>query len=281
MPIKFRTGKMRLVQGDPTAINEVKDQKGNTTLNKDGTARTEIYIGLAAPKGSAEWLGVESQLKAEAKAGWGTKLDPEKFKDFSWKWFDGDDTDKYGKPLADKNPAVAGQMVLRMTRNGNFGLPQMFARAVLLPEGHPERVEGQPGPLVELDVTTAKKLFKRGYYVRAFGECDINNNEESAGIYVNLIGLELVEYGEEIVSQARMSGEEMFGDDDEAPAPKAAPAASPSKVPPKPYAGHLPPPPGGPKLTAAAEATAPGMTLAEWNAAGWSNEDLKANGFLA
>src|SRR5690606_37746933 len=107
MPISFNAGRGRLVQGDPTTANPVKDQKGQPTLNKDGTPRTEYFAGIGYPKGSAEWAYIQSQLEAEAIAGWGSKLNPKMVKDFSWKFFDGDGTDKYGKPLTEKNPALA------------------------------------------------------------------------------------------------------------------------------------------------------------------------------
>lgn len=228
MPDSFNAGRGRLVQGDPTVANPVKDQKGQPVLNKDGTPRTEYFAGIAYPKGSPEWANIQARLEAEAIAGWGTKLNPKMVKDFSWKFFDGDGTDKYGKPLTEKNPALAGMMILRAN---NGYAPSWWARQPLLPDGHPEKANYQPGTegaLVQLDTTTAKALFKRGFFVRPFIETKINDNMESPGIYVNLLGIELFEFGEEIHVTGGPSGEEMFGG---AASPSAGAAASAASAP--------------------------------------------------
>lgn len=296
MPIQFNAGRGRLVQGDPATPKPRTDQKGNAILGKDGTQLHEYFAGVAYPKGSAEWANIQSQLEAVAITDWGARLNPKIVRDFSWKYKDGDGVDKFGKPLAEKNPALAGHMILHAS--SQFA-PQLYARQPLLPEGHPERATYQPGTagaLVQLDTTTAKQLFKRGYYVRPFVDVKDNGNMESPGIYVNLVGLELVEYGEEIVSTAGPSGEAMFGDPlpasgapaPAAPAPAAPPTASPTSAPlPPPHTGFMAPPPPAapaahvePALNAAGQAAAPGQTYAGFIAAGWTHDQLKAAGYV-
>lgn len=295
MTISFNAGRGRLVQGDPTTANPVKDQKGQPVLNKDNTPRTEYFAGIGYPKGSAEWAYIQGQLEAEAIAGWGSKLNPKMVKDFSWKYFDGDGTDKYGKPLTEKNPALAGMMVLRAN---NGYAPSWWARQPLLPDGHPEKANYQPGTegaLIQLDTTTAKQLFKRGFFVRPFVEVKINDNMESPGVYVNLLGIELFEFGEEIHVTGGPSGEEMFGGAATPPAGAAAPTASapapaptashtsymaPPPAPPAPPPAPPAPPASGPELNAAGKAANPGQTYASFIAAGWSPEQLKAAGFI-
>ncbi len=97
--------------------------------------------------------------------------------------------------------------------------------------------------------------------------------------------VELVGYGDEIVSGVTAS--EAFGD----PAPTAGataptpaapqPTASPSS-PPAPYDGYAQAPtppapaPSGPKMTAKAN----GMTYEQFAAAGWTDDQLRANGYM-
>jgi hypothetical protein len=293
MPIQFNAGRGRLVQGDPATPKPRTDQKGNAIIGKDGTQLHEYFAGVAYPKGGAEWANIQSQLEAVATTDWGARLNPKIVRDFSWKYKDGDGVDKFGKPLAEKNPALAGHMILHAS--SQFA-PQLYARQPLLPEGHPERATYQPGTagaLVQLDTTTAKQLFKRGYYVRPFVDVKDNGNMESPGIYVNLVGLELVEYGEEIVSTAGPSGEAMFGDPlptagapaPIAPAPVVPPTASPTSAPlPPPHAGFMAPPPPAapatPTLNAKGQAAAPGATYEAFISSGWTHDQLKANGYI-
>lgn len=290
MPIEFRTPVMRLIEGDVFTPNTKNFETGEPLTNRDGSPRNEFYIGLAAAKTDAGWAELEAKLRAEATAGWAPKnIVPANVKDFSWKFYDGDGVDKYGKPLSDKNPAKAGNMVLRMT---NGFPPQVYARATLLPENHPGRAgvtipPGSNGPLVQLGPQDAA-LVKRGYYVRAFGDAKSNENLQSPGIYVNVQGVELVGFGEEIHSANAKSGDQMFGDDPTpvvAPAPAPAPTASHGNGAPAPYSGHMAPPapaPVGPQLTPAALAAWPdGKTVADWEKAGWTLDTLKTAGYVA
>lgn len=296
MPIEFRTPVMRLIEGDVFTPNTKNFETGEPLTNRDGSPRNEFYIGLAAAKADAGWTELEAKLRAEATAGWAPKnITPAAVKDFSWKFYDGDGVDKYGKPLSEKNPAKAGHMVLRMT---NGFPPQVYARAALLPENHPGRAgvtipPGSNGPLVQLGPQDAS-LVKRGYYVRAFGDAKSNDNLQSPGIYVNVQGVELVGFGEEIHSSSAKSGDAMFGDDTPVPngAP-ATPAGTSAPAPtvshgngaPAPYSGHMAPPapvPVGPQLTPAALAAWPdGKDVAAWVAAGWTLDTLKTAGYVA
>lgn len=284
---QFRSGKGRLVQGEAHKANPRKDDDGKPILKTDGTPVTEYYVGVAFPKTDPDWVGLKGAMTEACHKEWAGKVDFAHAK-FSFKWRDADTSrDSQGKLLAEKNPGTAGCDVLGLSRNGDFGLPQMYARAWLLPDGHPEKVtDGTPGPLVALDVATGEKLLKRGYYVRVFGDRKSNETPKYPGQYVNLEGIELFEYGEELVSQgSRPSGEEMFGDD--APtvgAPAASPAPAPTASPtsaPAPHTAYMAPPPAGPVLTPAGQAAFPGGTVQGFLDAGWTMDQLKAAGYVA
>lgn len=299
MPIEFRTGAMRLIEGDVFTPNTKNYETGEPLTNKDGSPREEYYLGLAAPKGDAAWGEVEAKLRAEATSGWAAKnLVPANVRDFSWKFYDGDGNDKYGKPLSDKNPAKAGHMVLRMT---NGFAPQVYVRAALLAQANPNHPElqgitiatGTKGPLIQLTKADSA-ICKKGYWYRAFGDAKPNDNLQSPGIYVNVQGVELVGFGEEIHSSAAKSGAAMFGDEDDAPnaapvtpagGPAPAPIASPTSPAPAPYSGHMQAPapvPAGPQVTAAGLAAwADGKTVEAWTAAGWTLDQLKTAGYVA
>lgn len=298
MPIEFRTGAMRLIEGD-VFTPRTTDRDGKPLTNKDGSPREEYYLGLAAPKGDAAWGEVEAKLRAEANSYFAPKgIVPANVRDFSWKFYDGDGVDGMGKPLADTNPARAGHMVLRM-KNG-FP-PQVYVRAALLAQANPNHPElqgitiapGTKGPLIQLTKADAA-VCKKGYWYRAFGDAKGN---ESPGIYVNVQGVELVGFGEEIHSTAAKSGAAMFGDEDDTPVPNGAsvtpaggpapaPTASPTSAPaPAPYSGHMQPPapvPAGPTITPAGLAAwADGKTVADWEKAGWTLDQLKTAGYVA
>lgn len=294
-PGQFRSGKGRLVQGEAHKANPVKDDDGKVVLKADGTPKTEFYVGIAFPKTDPDWIGLKKAMTDDCHKEWAGKVNFDHAV-FAFKWRDADTSrDKAGKLLSEKNPGTVGCDVLSLNRNGDFGLPQMYARAWLLPEGHPERAtDGKPGALVALDVATAEKLLKRGYYVRVFGDRKSNETPKYPGQYVNLEGIELFEYGEELVSQgSRPSGEEMFGDDVPtagAPAPAAsapAPIASPgpSAPAPAPHTAYMAPPPApapvGPTLSAAGLAAFPGGTYEGFLAAGWSHDQLVTAGYVA
>jgi hypothetical protein len=301
MPIEFRTPVMRLIEGDVFTPNTTNWETKEPLTNKDGSPRSEYYVGLAAAKTDAGWTELEAKLRAEATAGWAPKnIVPAAVKDFSWKFYDGDGVDKYGKPLSDKNPAKSGQMVLRMT---NGFAPQVYVRAAILAQANPNHPAlqgvtippGTNGPLIQLGPQDAA-ICKKGYFYRAFGDAKSNDNLQSPGIYVNVQGVELVGFGEEIHSGSAKSGDAMFGDDTPpapngavatpAGAPAPTPTASPSSAPaPAPYRGHMAPPapvPTGPTLTPAALAAWPdGKTVADWEKAGWTLDQLKASGYAA
>jgi len=299
MPIEFRTPVMRLIEGDVFTPNTTNWETKEPLTNKDGSPRSEYYLGLAAAKSDPGWVELEAKLRSEATAGWAPKnITPAAVKDFSWKFYDGDGTDKYGKPLSDKNPAKAGNMVLRMT---NGFPPQVYARAAIIAQANPNHPAlqgvtippGTNGPLIQLGPQDAA-LCKKGYFYRAFGDAKSNDNLQSPGIYVNVQGVELVGFGEEIHSGSAKSGDAMFGDDvptAAAPAPTPVapqPIVSPSSAPaPAPYSGHMAPPapapvPAGPQLTPAALAAWPdGKTVAQWEAAGWTLDTLKAQGYVS
>lgn len=299
MAVKFSVPVGRLVQGLPHEFREQKDNKGNLKLDKEGNVIKQAYVGIAVEPNDPHWLAEKAKIEADAEASWGPKgIKPKSMKVFAWKFFDGDSENRYSEVRSEKNPAMSGKTVIGLTRGEKMGPPQMYVRSNLLPEGHMEkdlRDEAGNFRAIQIDIATAAQVFKRGYKVRAFGEAKSNESSETPGMYLNLIGIEMVAYDEEIIVQGGPSYEEMFGGNPSGPAPAAAPTspspaaspvaapptASPSSPPP-PYSGHLaPPPPAGPKLTPAAEAAYPGASLEMWYQAGWTDENLKASGYLA
>lgn len=295
---QFRSGKGRLVQGEAHKAHQKKDDDGNPKTLPDGTPDMEYYVGVAFPKTDPDWVGLKGAMTTACHKDWEGKVDFAHAK-FSFKWRDADThRDPSGKLLAEKYPGTAGCDVLSLTRSGNgtWTPPQMYARAWLFPDGHPVKIglaPGEPGPLEPLSVADAEKMLKRGYYVRVFGDRKSNETPKYPGQYVNLEGIELFEYGEELVSVGqRPSGEDMFGDEPTptagAPAPVAsapAPTASPSSAP-APHTAYMAPPPAapapaGPTLSPAGQAAFPGGTYEGFLAAGWTHDQLVAAGYVA
>lgn len=289
MPTNFTSPVGRMVQGD-IFKPRTTDQQGNPLTIKSGPnagqPRSDYFVAIAVPKDSPEWPAFKALIDAEAKAAWpqGQFNSPK----FSNKIIDGDGMDDNGKSNADK-PGFAGCWVVRFS--SGFA-PALWARSKVLPE-HMR----SPDPESFVQVTDPSVL-KRGYFIRVAGNVAGNNNQQSPGLYMNYNMVELVGYGEEIVSGPTAS--QAFGaapvgvpamGNSPAPAPAAAPqgatpaaaptpsapTASPSE-PPAPYTGYAEPPaPSGPQMTPKAN----GVTYEAFIAKGWTDEQLKAQGYMA
>lgn len=286
MPTNFTSPVGRMVQGD-IFKPRTTDQQGNPLTIKSGPnagqPRSDYFVAIAVPKDSPEWPAFKALVDAEAKAAWpqGQYNSPK----FSNKIIDGDGMDDNGKPNSDK-PGFAGCWVVRFS--SGFA-PTLWARSKVLPE-HMR----SPDPEAFVQVTDPSVL-KRGYFIRVAGNVASNQNAQSPGLYMNYNMVELVGYGEEIVSGPTAS--QAFGDAPaalptgaEAAAPTAAapaasapvptPTASPSESPapaPEPYTGYAEAPAPGPQMTAKAN----GVTYEAFIAKGWTDEQLKAQGYMA
>lgn len=277
MPSNFTSPVGRMVQGD-IFKPRTTDQQGNPLTIKSGPnagqPRSDYFVAVAVPKDSPDWPAFKAIIDAEAKAAWpqGQFNSPK----FSNKIIDGDGVDDNGKPNSDK-PGFAGCWVVRFS--SGFA-PTLWARSKVLPE-HMR----SPDPEAFVQVTDPSVL-KRGYFIRVAGNVAGNNNQQSPGLYMNYNMVELVGYGDEIVSGPTAS--QAFGAPAAAPtvaapaasAPAPAPTASPTEAPaPEPYTGYAEAPapaPSGPQMTAKAN----GVTYEAFIAKGWTDETLRANGYL-
>ena len=281
MPSNFTSPVGRMVQGD-IFKPRTTDQQGNPLTIKSGPnagqPRSDYFVAVAVPKDSPDWPAFKALVDAEAKAAWpqGQHSSPK----FSNKIIDGDGMDDNGKSNADK-PGFAGCWVVRFS--SGFA-PALWARSKVLPE-HMR----SPDPESFVQVTDPSVL-KRGYFIRVAGNVAGNNNQQSPGLYMNYNMVELVGYGDEIVSGPTASM--AFGSPaaaptgQSAPAPTAAapaasapapqPTASPTEAP-EPYTAYAEvPAPSGPQMTAKAGATPYEAFIAK----GWTDDTLRANGYL-
>lgn len=274
MPSNFTSPVGRMVQGD-IFKPRTTDQQGNPLTIKSGPnagqPRSDYFVAVAVPKNSPDWAAFKAIIDAEAKAAWpqGQYNSPK----FSDKIIDGDGVDDNGKPNSEK-AGFAGCWVVRFS--SGFA-PALWARSKVLPE-HMR----SPDPESFVQVTDPSVL-KRGYFIRVAGNVAGNNNVQSPGLYLNYNMVELVGYGDEIVSGPTAS--QAFGAPAAAPnaapipvASAPAPTASPSEPPaPEPYTEYAEVPAPGPVMTAKAGATPYEAFIAK----GWTDEQLKAQGYMA
>lgn len=191
----FTTPVGRLVQGDCFEA-QTKDQQGNLRVVKQGPNAGQpnptYFVGVAFPKAdpnnpaqpNAEFGAFYGLLERVARAEWpalfpnpnGPCVNP----NFAFKVIDGDGLDRNGKSNATKE-GFAGHWVVRFA--------SAYAPKVVRPTA--------PGVWEQV---TDKTAVKRGYYVRVAGSATGNDNTQNPGLYVNLDMIELVAYGQEIVS---------------------------------------------------------------------------------
>lgn len=281
MPSNFTSPVGRMVQGD-IFKPRTTDQQGNPLTTKSGPnagqPRSDYFVAVAVPKNSPDWAAFKAIIDAEAKAAWPQgQFNSPKFSD---KIIDGDGVDDNGKQNSEK-AGFAGCWVVRFS--SGFA-PALWARSKVLPE-HMR----SPDPESFVQVTDPSVL-KRGYFVRVAGNVAGNNNIQSPGLYLNYNMVELVGYGDEIVSGPTASM--AFGSPAAAPTGQSTPvptAAAPAPTPsapaptasptPEPYTGYADvpaPAPSGPQMTAKAGATPYEAFIAK----GWTDDTLRANGYL-
>lgn len=283
MPTNFTSPVGRMVQGD-IFKPRTTDQQGNPLTIKSGPnagqPRTDYFVALAIPKDSPEWPAFKAAVDAEAKAAWpqGQYASPK----FSNKIIDGDGVDDNGKPNSAK-PGFAGHWVVRFSTG--FA-PAVWARSKVLPE----HMRG-PDPEGFIQVTDPA-VVKRGYFIRVAGNVASNQNAQSPGLYMNYNMVEFVGYGDEIHTGPTAS--EAFGAPATAPVggpvpTAAAPTASapaPTQIAshgdapasaPEPYTGYAEAPaPAAPQMTPKAN----GVTYEAFIAKGWTDEQLRAQGYI-
>lgn len=253
-----------------------KDADGNPLVFKTGAnagqARANYFLALAIPKDGRPWQQTEwGQLIYQV----GVAAFPQAHKSpaFAWKVTDGDDTtpNSRGKRACDSE-GFQGNWILRFS--GSFA-PKVY------------REDG--GAYVQV---TEENYIRPGYFVQISGTVAGNNSQQRPGLYLNQSMVAFSGYGQEIHfgPDANTVG---FG---QAPLPAGAlptPVASSTPLPvvasqiaavpsystvvvPVPA---VPPPPAdvAPRMTAKAQ----GASYQAYITAGWSDEKLRAEGYLA
>lgn len=182
----------RIVQGHPMELNNVFDKHGNQKLRKDGQPQQQVYVGFAIVKGAeTHWNQTEwgAKIHAIGQSSWpkGEWQAPS----FAWKIEDGDSTipNKKGKRNCDQE-GMPGHWIIKAT---NGFAPDCFAHG-----NYAQQV-------------MRKETFKTGDYARLVISSKGNGSEDSPGVYINLLGCELVQAGQQIVSSSSIDAQATFG----------------------------------------------------------------------
>ena len=279
MSTQFITPVGRLVQGS-MSLQPKKDDKGQPVLDDKGQPVHECFLAIAVRKDDPGLAAFYGQFTAQARASFPHLFDAQgncTHPRFAWKIQDGDGTDKNGQSVANK-PGFAGHWIFKMaTRYA----PRCFHH-------------GKYDPSQQIQ--NPDDVIKRGYYIRVSGSIDGNGVGANAGaavpgLYVSPNLVELVAFGEEIVSGPDASA--VFGGNaitSPLPAgassvPKIAAAAPPSNLAPPPALpaapAAMPAAPGLPAAPAAMPAppAAGPVFQMQPSAQGASREALLANGW--
>ncbi len=272
MSRNYTTDVGRLVQGDCFEA-QTKDQQGALRVVKTGPnagqPNPQFFIAVAFAKNSPAWPAFWAEMVTEAAASF-PHLFPQGpqphlpnggcvLPAFAFKVVDGDGVDSMGKPNSAKE-GFAGHWIVRFATTY---APKVY----------------RPANGAHVEVTSPAEI-KRGYYVRVAGSMKGNDNPQRPGLFVNFNMVEVVGYGQEIISGP--SASEAFGQPVGALPPGASPMPlAPAAVPPgaqapapAPAPGYAPPPgsyappPGAPAAYApppagAAPAYAPPPTAAQ------------------
>lgn len=286
--VELLTPAGRMVQGHPFE-EQTKDANGAPLVVKTGPnagqARSEYFFAIAIPKNDPEWAALWGQIYAVGQAAFpGGEFNTPAF---AWKVKDGDD------PKHANKTGFPGHWIINCS--SGF-LPKVYTR-----NGEAQIVD--------------PKQIKRGDYIRAYISIKGNGSPLQPGVFINPSMVEIIGYGEEIITGP--SGEQVFGGAPvagmpagasatptapsttiapptpaaaappvpaaAAPAAPAAPAAAPvtAGAPPAPGAATAAPAaapaaPAGPTMTPKAGAT----TYAQYIAAGWNDAQLIENGLM-
>lgn len=279
MKVDFLTPVGRLVQGSPFEA-QTTNMQGQPLTTMSGQPTQRYFIAVAFPKNDPAFAALHQKLKEVARASFPHLFDAAgncSHPRFSWKVVDGDGVDDNGKPNANKE-GFAGHWVVKFS--SSFA-PRCFNA------GHyqPHEVLQDPNSI------------PRGYFVRVAGTIEGNGNAQKPGLYVNLGMVELAAVGPVIVSgpdAATVFGGAPAAGFTPAPTPAAAvPVASPtpafappvaaspamtapSSVPVVPAPAFLAPPPAVPVMLPAAG----GATYEQFRAQGWTDEQMRAHGYM-
>lgn len=264
----------RMIGGSLYKPRPRTDNLGKPKLDAAGAPMTGFDFGVAIKKGAeASWQlttwGAEIKKIGETAFG-AQSLAPT----FAWKITDGDSVipNKKGRIPRDQD-GYAGHWVLWFS--------QSWAPDLCNADGTQKLTE--PDSIMP------------GYFVQVYADVKDNGSKNpSPGVYLNPIAVALSGYGERIESSGVDTTSVGFGASGAVPGmsavpvaamvapPPAAAAAAPVAMPPAPPITPNPAilaPPPGPMLTPAGVAA--GGTYDNFKAAGWNDEQLRAQGYLA
>lgn len=254
-PTEILTPVGRLVQGDCFEA-QTTDAEGKPLLIKHGPnagqPRVEYFFAVAVPKTAPEWQDVYARIHGTARAAFpslfdqaGNCISPK----FAFKVIDGDSQlpNTRGTKPCDRE-GFPGHWILNFS--GGYA-PKCYTAG-------------------GAELITDPTMLKRGYYVRVYGSVKGNGSQQQPGVFLNHSMVELVGYGEEIVSGpdgtaifgAQPAGQLPAGASATPVAPSSAPLAQGAPTPqaptPQAPAAAAPPPVAAPAPQApAAAAPAP------------------------
>lgn len=278
----------RLVSGSPHKAEPVTNDDGTPKLDLQGKPVLEYYLLVAFAKGDPAWLAYKAQLMAEDKTAWpqffdaaGNVLPGVRFAN---KIYDGDGYNSKGKHNGAKD-GWAGHEVVKFN--------SQFAPTVATWDGK------------QWVASLQADLVVPGDYIQVRASHKTNASNQTPGMYRNL---EMVAFiGKGVPITFGVDPNEAFGgapvlppgashmpQAPAAPLPQAAgappapatPAAAPTPPTSPPYSGYMQAPPAappapapsGPQLTPAGVAT--GHTYEQYRAGGWTDDQLRAAGYL-
>jgi len=187
MTTQIKTPIGRLVWGNPGKPQIKKDQNTKQPILRDGKPVEQWAFGVAFPKDVFN-TQIWPQLHAEAATVYPQGTPPT----FSWKFKDGDSVDRAGKPYSARE-GYAGHYVLTISTEA-FAPPMFKFENGAYRQINADEIKC--GDFVVLNITAkANKPV---------------NVSHTPGMYINPNGLELVGYGQEIVS-AGADPDAMFG----------------------------------------------------------------------
>lgn len=231
----------RLVQGD-CFEPQTTDAEGNPLVIKNGPnagqKRVDYFMAIAIPKTDPGWAEIWGKIHEEARQSFPSLFDAQGnciSPKFAFKVLDGDSqvpNSKGSKPC--DREGFPGHWVLNFS--GGFA-PKCYTKGGAAQIVNPAEL-------------------KRGYYVRIYGTVKGNGSQQQPGIFLNHSMVELVGYGEEIVTGP--SGEAVFGG---APAGNLPAGASSTPLAPATPMAH----PGAAAPAAGPGAPAPAATPAPAN----------------
>jgi len=177
----------RLVMGD-CFTPQTTDAEGRPLVIKTGPnagqPRVDFYMGIAIPKTDAGYNDLYATIYNEARVSFpnlfdasGQCLNPK----FAFKIIDGDSqipNSKGNKPC--DREGFVGHWILNFSGG--------YAPKCYVPNNG------------DLSLATDPAMIKRGYYVRICGSVKGNGSQQQPGIFLNHSMVELVGYGEEIIT---------------------------------------------------------------------------------